>query len=87
MSARRRGFNRALTNDYRLAQHNVRVFWEGFGGPFFTQKRSPENSSKPSWLGREDSNLRMRIPKTRVLPLDDAPVYLFAALSQERLSA
>ena len=26
------------------------------------------------WLGREDSNLRMRVPKTRVLPLDDAPV-------------
>ena len=27
-----------------------------------------------SWLGREDSNLRMRVPKTRVLPLDDAPL-------------
>ena len=27
----------------------------------------------PAWLGREDSNLRMRDPKTRVLPLDDAP--------------
>ncbi len=26
------------------------------------------------WLGREDSNLRMRAPKARVLPLDDAPV-------------
>ena len=24
-------------------------------------------------LGRQDSNLRMRVPKTRVLPLDDAP--------------
>ena len=27
----------------------------------------------PDWLGREDSNLRMREPKSRVLPLDDAP--------------
>jgi hypothetical protein len=26
------------------------------------------------WLGREDSNLRMRAPKARVFPLDDAPV-------------
>ncbi len=25
------------------------------------------------WLGREDSNLRMQVPKTCVLPLDDAP--------------
>ncbi len=30
-----------------------------------------EQSSK--WLGWEDSNLRMRAPKTRVLPLDDTP--------------
>jgi hypothetical protein len=29
--------------------------------------------SEKNWLGREDSNLRMRVPKTRVLPLDDAP--------------
>ena len=26
-----------------------------------------------NWLGREDSNLRMQVPKTCVLPLDDAP--------------
>ena len=26
------------------------------------------------WLGREDSNLRMRVPKTRDLPLVDAPL-------------
>lgn len=25
------------------------------------------------WLGREDSNLRMPIPKTGALPLGDAP--------------
>ncbi len=25
------------------------------------------------WLGRKDSNLRMRAPKTRDLPLVDAP--------------
>ena len=26
------------------------------------------------WLGRQDSNLRMLESKSRVLPLDDAPV-------------
>ena len=35
------------------------------------------------WLGREDSNLRMRVPKTRVLPLDDAPVALQRSLNRE----
>ena len=28
---------------------------------------------KKSWLGRQDSNLRMLIPKTSALPLGDAP--------------
>gem|GEM_PF-5630840 len=28
---------------------------------------------KKKWLGREDSNLRMRVPKTRAFPLGDAP--------------
>ena len=32
--------------------------------------------SRHLWLGREDSNLRMRAPKARVLPLDDAPVVI-----------
>src|SRR6185312_14211433 len=27
----------------------------------------------PRWLGRQDSNLRITVPKTVVLPLDDAP--------------
>ena len=27
-----------------------------------------------SWRGRQDSNLRMRVPKTRALPLGDAPI-------------
>ena len=27
-----------------------------------------------SWLGRKDSNLRIRDPKTRALPLGDAPL-------------
>lgn len=27
------------------------------------------------WLGREDSNLRMTIPKTVALPLGDVPMY------------
>lgn len=28
------------------------------------------------WLGREDSNLRMTIPKTVALPLGDVPIYV-----------
>ncbi len=32
------------------------------------------------WLGREDSNLRMTIPKTVALPLGDVPMYEFAVL-------
>lgn len=31
-------------------------------------------SYDPEWLGRKDSNLRVRESKSRVLPLDDAPV-------------
>ncbi len=27
----------------------------------------------PIWLGRQDSNLRMLVPKTSALPLGDAP--------------
>ncbi len=27
------------------------------------------------WLGWEDSNLRVQVPKTRVLPLDDTPIF------------
>jgi hypothetical protein len=29
---------------------------------------------KRRWLGREDSNLRMAVPKTAALPLGDAPM-------------
>ena len=31
---------------------------------------------RKKWLGRKDSNLRMRIPKTRALPLGYAPIKL-----------
>jgi hypothetical protein len=31
-----------------------------------------------AWLGRQDSNLRMPIPKTGALPLGDAPKHLRA---------
>lgn len=27
------------------------------------------------WLGRQDSNLGMAVPKTAALPLGDAPIY------------
>jgi hypothetical protein len=30
----------------RLVHHNVRVFWEGSGEHFFTQKRVPRKTSK-----------------------------------------
>src|SRR6266850_3598131 len=29
-----------------------------------------------AWLGREDSNLRIRDPKSRALPLGHAPMYM-----------
>ena len=31
--------------------------------------------SSPVWLGWQDSNLRMSIPKTDALPLGDTPIY------------
>ncbi len=34
------------------------------------------------WLGREDSNLRMSIPKTDALPLGDAPTGLWRGFNQ-----
>jgi hypothetical protein len=38
----------------------------------------PSNPLPPaSWLGRKDSNLRIRDPKTRALPLGDAPIEKF----------
>ena len=33
------------------------------------------------WLEREDSNLRMAVPKTAALPLGDAPIILIVYLS------
>ena len=33
-----------------------------------------ENELRTIWLGRQDSNLRMPVPKTGALPLGDAPL-------------
>ena len=33
----------------------------------------PPTLNELSWLGRQDSNLRMPVPKTGALPLGDAP--------------
>lgn len=33
-----------------------------------------ESEENKKWLAGQDSNLRIRVPKTRVLPLDDRPV-------------
>gem|GEM_PF-6507280 len=40
------------------------------------EKRRPTDTffSIISWLGRQDSNLRMLVPKTSALPLGDAPI-------------
>ncbi len=37
-------------------------------------------SDQPTWLGREDSNLRVPVPKTGALPLGYAPTKIFNAL-------
>jgi hypothetical protein len=36
------------------------------------------DTSAKYWLGREDSNLRMPVPKTGALPLGDAPAACLA---------
>ena len=36
-----------------------------------------------TWLGREDSNLRMQEPKSCVLPLDDAPKNASSPINQD----
>jgi hypothetical protein len=40
------GFQLKLRNPYHASHNNVRVFWEGAGEPFFTQKRVPRDSFK-----------------------------------------
>src|SRR5687767_8619718 len=40
------------------------------------EARHPEPTAREGWLGRKDSNLRIRDPKTRALPLGHAPVRL-----------
>jgi hypothetical protein len=39
-------------------------------------EKSRANARLFSWLGRQDSNLRMLVPKTSALPLGDAPIAL-----------
>src|SRR3990172_8040105 len=41
--------------------------------PFIRCLLFTTHDSRAFWLGREDSNLRMQVSKTCVLPLDDAP--------------
>src|SRR5689334_15994643 len=40
---------------------------------------------RKSWLGRQDSNLRMPVPKTGALPLGDAPAGVPADAGERRL--
>ena len=37
-----------------------------------------------AWLGRQDSNLRMPVPKTGALPLGDAPAGASAYVREKR---
>ena len=47
-----------------------------------TNKKGPNNRGESKlkallrsiWLGRQDSNLRIPVPKTGALPLGDAPI-------------
>src|SRR5262245_33031001 len=51
--------------------------------------RAPNGNSAPTrqaWLGRKDSNLRIRDPKSRALPLGHAPPHKFL-YGSERLGA
>src|SRR5262245_22879779 len=45
----------------------------------FTPGPQPTFVLPPSWLGRKDSNLRIRDPKSRALPLGHAPSYPWLA--------
>jgi hypothetical protein len=38
---------------------------------------SPLSLIVSKWLGWEDSNLRIQVPKTCVLPLDDTPIFKY----------
>lgn len=44
-----------------------------------------ENIIKQIWLGRQDSNLRMLVPKTSALPLGDDPLRIYSTLYEVRI--
>ncbi len=65
----------------QFAYASLRPYAEGF-----TPSRTIYPTAthyKKKWLGREDSNLRMRVPKTRAFPLGDAPTQYFANVHPE----
>ena len=37
-------------------------------------------TNRPDWLGWQDSNLRMAVPKTAALPLGDIPIMNFKSV-------
>jgi hypothetical protein len=43
----------------------------------------PTCPAKPEWLGRQDSNLRMPVPKTSALPLGYAPTFCGRPLTRD----
>jgi hypothetical protein len=45
----------------------------------------PVDKSAKCWLGRQDSNLRMAVPKTAALPLGYAPAAVFPLRGEARL--
>jgi hypothetical protein len=51
---------------------------------FFQPFLFPVSHFLNDWLGWEDSNLRVQVPKTCVLPLDDTPIF-FEAMSNAKV--
>ena len=52
---------------------------------FSAERPNGERVWSGGWLGREDSNLRMTVPKTVALPLGDAPIAAVSRTTRRRL--
>jgi hypothetical protein len=66
-------FVKTSKNRSNLRVKDGRVLWNAIK-PFDLIAKSSDCSD---WLGREDSNLRMTVPKTVALPLGDAPRIIY----------
>src|SRR5882724_5679442 len=68
------GVTRKDLNAASCAHKKFRVWGFEFRVLLFNSKPATRNSKLKRWLGREDSNLRMPVPKTGALPLGYAPI-------------